>query len=509
MSEKKEEIIILDKTPNKDDLRFQELLKANFANLAKLIRRDLNENKQVEYSFYKNFDRDKVQQWLAKPQQNEKQLRQVVRFLFIASSHFRRAVLYFATLPMFKYTVEMYGVTDFDALEVDIVKKKYIEVVNHLEVMNLEHELSKVSLICWLEDTFFGYEYRLKDSYFIQPLDPNYCQISSIEDGVLNFQYDFSYFNTRKDELDKVDSEFQEKYDLYLSNRKKYKWQELDSNKTICIKINENFDYSVPPLSGILESLYDIEDFKQLKKAKTELDNYLILAFAIPYLKDKNEANNFALSQDKSLEFYNLAISCLPDQVGAILSPFEKIDAIRVDRSEKAVDTVAEAERAFYNDAGISQLLFSSQDASGAALTKSVIVDEMLIFKFLKQCERWVNRKLKNFCKKIFYRTHFLEITHMNKKEYIDSAKEAASLGVPVKMRYAIALGLSPSAILHNEFVENMVFDIPNKWLPLYSSYTQSGDKKGGNPGVDEDDLSPEGDVTRERGDNDPENRDY
>ena len=125
MSEKKEEIIILDKTPNKDDLRFQELLKANFANLARLIRRDLNENKQVEYSFYKNFDRDKVQQWLAKPQQNEKQLRQVVRFLFIASSHFRRAVLYFATLPMFKYTVEMYGVTDFDALEVDIVKKVY------------------------------------------------------------------------------------------------------------------------------------------------------------------------------------------------------------------------------------------------------------------------------------------------------------------------------------------------------------------------------------------------
>ena len=76
------------------------------------------------------------------------------------------------------------------------------------------------------------------------------------------------------------------------------------------------------------------------------------------------------------------------------MSPFERIDAIRVDRSDKAVDTVAEAERAFYNDAGISQLLFSSQDASGAALTKSVMVDEMLIFKFLKQCERWVNRKL-------------------------------------------------------------------------------------------------------------------
>ena len=164
----------------------------------------------------------------------------------------------------------MYG-ADFKTLDTDVVRKKYIDTVNFLEVMNLEHELSKVSLMCWLEDTFYGYEYRLKDSYFIQMLNPDYCQISSIEDGVFNFQFDFSYFNTRKAELDRFDPEFKEKYEIYLSNRRNKRWQELDSNKTICIKINENFDYSVPPLSGILESLYDIEDFKQLKKARTEL----------------------------------------------------------------------------------------------------------------------------------------------------------------------------------------------------------------------------------------------
>lgn len=500
------ETIILSNEPDKDDLKLQELLKSQFAALARLVKRDLNDNKQVEYSFYKNFDRDKVQQWLAKPQRFEKELRQVVRFLFISSSHFRRAVLYFATLPMFKYTVEMYGTTDFKDLDIDIVRKKYIETVNYLEIMNLEHELSKVSLICWLEDTFFGYEYKTKDSYFIQPLDPDYCQISSIEDGVLNFQYDFSYFNRREEELDRFAPEFNEKYELYKSNKKKYRWQELDSDKTICIKINDNFDYSVPPLSGILESLYDIEDFKQLKKAKTELDNYLILALSIPYQKDKNTENQFALSIDKAIEFYELAIAQLPDQVGALLSPYEKVDAIRVDKSERTIDTVAEAERAFYNDAGISQLLFSSQDATGAALTKSVVVDEMLVFKFLKQCERWVNRKLKNFNKRMLFKTHFLEITHMNKREYIESAKEAASLGVPIKMRYATALGLTPSAMLNNEFVENVVFNIPEKWTPLKTSYTQS-DKKSGNPGVDEEDLTDGGQDAIDRDTNNPDNR--
>ena len=109
------------------------------------------------YTFSRSFNRDDVQRWITNPQKYEKQLRQVVRFLFFASSHFRRAVLYFATLPLFKYTVEMYG-ADFKTLDTDVVRKKYIDTVNFLEVMNLEHELSKVSLMCWLEDIFYGYE---------------------------------------------------------------------------------------------------------------------------------------------------------------------------------------------------------------------------------------------------------------------------------------------------------------------------------------------------------------
>jgi len=490
---------------SKDDLQFQKLMQANFAQLAKLVRHDFNENKQVEYAFYKNFNRDKVQQWLSKPQSFEKQLREVVRFLFVSSSHFRRAVLYFATLPMFKYTIEMYGCSDFDELEPKNVKKKYLDVVNYVDVMNVEHEYAKISLICWLEDTFFGYEYRLKDSFFIQPLDPNFCKISSIEDGVYNFQFDLSYYNARLEELDRVAPEFKEKYTLYLSDRKKYRWQELSSERSICQKINENCEYSVPPFSGILESLYDIEDFKQLKKSKTELENYLILGFSIPYMKNATSENQFALSLDKSLEFYNLAVDQLPEMVGALLSPFDKIEAIRVDKSEKSINTVEEAEDAFYNDTGISKLLFNSGNASGASLTKSVEIDEMLVYKFLKQSERLINRKLKLFCKKIFFKLHFLEMTYMSKDDYIKNVKEGSMAGVPCKMRYASALGLSPSATIHNEYLEK-VLGIPERWLPLNSSFTQSGNN-GGRPNTNEDELSPSAEVTIEQDANNPDNR--
>ncbi len=501
-----EEIIKIDQQLSKDDLQFQQLLTTNFATLAKLIRRDLNENKLTETFFNKNFDLDKVKDWLAKPDRYEKQLRHLVRFLFVSSSHFRRATLYFATLPMWKYSVEMYGCADFSALNPDNVKKKFLDTVNFLDVMNLEHELAKISLICWLEDTFFGYEYRLKDSYFIQPLDPDYCRISSIEDGVLLYQFDFSYFTSRKEELDRVDPEFKQKYQLYEKDKRNMRWQELDSNRQICLKINDNFDFSIPPLSGILTSLYDIEDFKELKKAKVEMENYLLLGFTIPYQRDANDRENaFALSLDKALEFYNLACQQLPSQVGALLSPFDKIEAIRVDKTDKIVNTVEEAVDAFYNDAGISKMLFNSS-ANGASLTKSIEIDETIIFKFMKQGERWVNRKLKEFCKKIYFKIHFLEMTYMSRDSYIKNLKEASMAGVPCKMRYASAIGLSPSAIVHNEFLENSVLEIVDNWLPLQSAY-QTNSNDNGRPQNDDDNLTDGGEDARNRGTNDPDSR--
>ncbi len=504
----KEDFIPIETQQSKDDLQFQKLVTTNFAALAKLIRRDLNENKTAQTFFNKNFDLDKVKDWLAKPDNDssQKNLRYLVRFLFISSSHFRRAALYFATLPMWKYTVEMYGCSDFDELDPKNVKKKFLEAVNYLDVINIEHEFAKISLICWLEDTFFGYEYRLKDSYFIAPLDPDYCRISSIEDGVLLYQFDLSYFNSRKEELDKVDPEFKQKYESYTKDKKGLRWQELNPDKQVCLKVNENFDFSVPPLTGILTSLYDIEDFKELKKAKTELENYLLLGFSIPYQKDANDRENaFALSIDKALEFYNMALNQLPDQVGALLSPFDKIEAIRVDKNDKTVNTVEEAEDAFYNDAGISKMLFNSS-SNGASLTKSIEIDETIIFKFTKQAERWVNRKLKNFCKKIFFKTHFLEMTYMSRDAYIKNLKEASMAGVPCKMRYASAIGLSPSAILHNEYLENSVLGVVDSWKPLQSAY-QTNVNDNGRPQNSDDDLTDAGEDTRSRDSNNSDSR--
>lgn len=498
------ETVLLSTQPNKDEVVFQKLLQ--YANLARLIKKDLNSNAQVRYTFHKNFNKDDVMQWLANPAKYEKELRKLSRFLYDTSSHYKRLVQYFATMLTFDYIIEPYGMTDFNPKPdlIEKVKKKYIQIANFLEVMNLKHEFLKVCERVWVDDVAYYYEFRLPDSYFLMPLDPDYCQVTGIEDGCLTFSYDFSYFRKYKDELDKFPEEFQEKYDAYLKDTRKNRWQEINPSKSLCIKVAESIDYPIPPFAGISEEIWALEDYKSLKLAKTELENYLILVAKIPYLKNADHENRFALSLDIAQKYYELMNDVLPEQVGTILSPYEDVTGVKVDKNDNDADKVAEAQKLIYDSAGVSQLLFNS-GSTASTVAKSILVDENVAFKVLRQFERWVNKKLKDENKGIKFRAEFLDITRFSRDDYIKNLKEGATLGVPNKFKYAAALGQSPSSVLHMEFLENVVLNITDNWKPLSSSYTQSG--SGGRPQKNEDDLTESGQITRDEDSNNPDAR--
>ena len=491
---------------SKDDLQFQKLMQ--FANLSKLIKRDLNNPQQVQYTFHKNFTKDDVMKWMANPQKYEKQLRNLSRFLYDTSSHYKRLVQYFATMLTFDYTVEPYGITEFENTKefIATVRKKYINTINYLEVMNLKHEFAKVCERAWIDDVAYFYEYRMKDSYFLMNLNPDYCQISGIEDGCLTFSFDFSFFKTYPKELERFADEFKIKYEEYKKDTKNKRWQEIDPSKSLCIKIAENIDYPIAPFCGLFEEVYSLEDYKALKLARSEMENYLLLVAKIPYLKESGTSNNFALELNKAIEYFNMAMNEMPDAVAGMLSPFESVEAIKVSRSDKSTDYVSEAQKSLYDSAGVSQLLFNS-DSSASSVTKSILVDESVTFKVLRQFERWVNKKLKDENKVIKFRVDFLDISRYNKDDYIKNLKEASSLGLPVKLKYSAAIGQSPSSTINMEFLENSVLNIVDKWKPLSSSFQTNPNDDGGRPTSDDDELSESGETTRENDSNNKEAR--
>lgn len=491
---------------DRDEMQFQKLLQ--FANLARLMKRDLNESKIANSTFNRTYKKSEVIDWLANPGRYEKQLRNLSRFLFDSSSHYKRLIDYFSTMLTFDYVVDIYNQTNYEITKElkDTIQKRYINTVNKLENMNMKHEFSKLVTKSLIEGVVYGYEYSAKNSYFIDILDPDYCAISSIEDGVYNYSFNFQYFDTRKGEIDRFSDEFKDKYKIYQSDKRNKKWQELDSSKTICIKISES-EHSIPMLAGVFEEIYALYTYKDLQLSKTEMDNYLLLVASLPYQKDaKDRENAFALSLDIAERYFNMMGDALPPMIGTILSPFDKIEPIKLSKNEKELDTLTLAENSIYNSAGVSRGLFNSDKSSGAALNKAISVDESTMFKILRQIERWVNRKLKDENKKIHFKVTFLNITEHSRKEMIDKYKEASALGLPVKRHFCASLGLSPSDIQNSILLENDVMDITNKLIPLSSSYTQTSDDKGGRPD-DGDDIEEITEIGDDLGSNEPENR--
>lgn len=473
-------------TPNQAQL--------TFAQLSKLIYNDLNYD-DSKSSITAKYTKEQIVGFLENPSKSTVQLRQLSRYLYNVSPNYKRFIQYFAGMLRFDYIVEPYDL-DLEKVNMDTFKRQYLKTLKMLEIMNLPHEFSKILKHAFKDDIFYGYEHMTDDSYFIQRLSPNLCKITSIEDGVYNYAFDFSFFKS-EEESKKYPIEFQNKYSTYLKDRKNKRWQELDSKNTICFKVNEELDYPIPPFSAIFEAVFDIDEAKRMRRIKTKMDNYMILTQKIPVSDKTDEPNKFLIDLDTAIAFHNKATQALPESIGLVTSPMA-IEAIKLERKNVDVDTVAKAERDYYNAAGISQHLFNSEKTGGSGLTKSITTDEQIVFLCLQQFERWINRKLKYINKTYKFRVKFLETTRFNVDTVREGLLKSAQYGMPVKSALAATLGLTPSSLMNMTFLENTVLDLPNKLIPLSSSHVQSGKSSKGAPTKKEDELSESGEKTRE-----------
>lgn len=489
-----------------EDFFIRESVKVDFAQLSGMIIKDLNENASQQLT--RRFTRADVARFLENPQRYAKELGMMSTALYNASPHYRRLINYYSNLPLLDYIVEPYGIDLSKSVNEKSFRTGYQRAIDLAELMNVKHEFKKALKVAWMRDTFYGYQHEAKDSFFIQELPFEFCQISSIEDGVYNFSFNLQYFDRNPTQVELFPKEFKSMYNKFKSGSQG-QWQELDVNKTVLIKINEEVTHDMPPFIGIFKSIYDIEDYKALKMAKETMSNYKFIVQKIP-IRDKSERNNdFLIDLTNVAMFHNKTSATLPDGVGLITTPFD-VDTVNFSKDKSETDNVQEAEREFYASAGTSQMLFNGDKSSNANLGKSINVDEQDVFTVLRQVERFIARKMKYDIKGTFkFRLKFLDTTLFNQDEVIERYLKSAQYGLPVKMLLSASLGLSPSAVTSMAYLENEVLNLTESFIPLSSTHTQSGNSEGaegaGRPKSDEDELSEKGEEQIDREDN--ENR--
>lgn len=466
-------------------------------NTGRVTLRDLNNNTNTPT--FTLYSKDNITQYISNPYTYEKQLRSAVKYMYGASPHFRRLIQYFAGLSDLSYVVAPYKI-DPQTTKPKTISRNYRKTLNTMSNMNVKSQFSKILTICLREDVYYGTMWVTTDGIIIQQLPSDYCAISTIEDNVLNVTFDFSYFDSRKALLEYFPHEFAEKYAIYLSNRTS-KWIELDSPTSFAIKCNNDIlEYAMPPFAGILREVYDLEDYKQLKKSRTAIENYAMLDMRLPM----DDEGNWILDYKKAKEFWENLDSVLPEEVGSILSPMD-VKKISFEKSNTGdVDTISEAEQNLFSAAGVQSLLFNNEKASSNALMLSIKVDQALTFGIVKSLEDMVNRYLHSLPYGKNFKVSFLDCSPFNRKEVGDQYLKAAQYGLPTVMMYAASQGLSQSEFDTMNFLENEVLDLKSVLIPLKSSATQSSkdvSDEGGRPTLDDGDITDSGEQTRENKD--------
>lgn len=495
----KREIMTVESTKKNDEENFDLTFSVpkSFAAMNRLILKDLNaNNSSPTFSLY---TKDQITGYLKNPSTNEKNIRNAVTYIYGASSHFRRLIQYFTSLSDLAYVVSPCKI-DTSAEKPQKVKKNYQKVINTLSSMNIKNQFEKVITVCLKEDTFYGTMHITNDNIIIQQLPPDYCKISVIENGVANVSFDFSYFDSNS-LIDFYPTEFNSKYNNYLKDRTGLKWQELDSPTSFAVKCNkEILDYSLPPFVGILREVYDLEDYKQLRLTKTEIENYAMLVMKLGV----NADGEWEIDFNKAKKFWSNLDGVLPDEIGSVLSPMD-IEKISFEKNNNSdTQTVADAEQNLFSAAGVSSLLFNNDKASSNALLLSIKADQALTYGIVKSIEDVINRYIQSQGYGKNFKVKFLDCSPWNRNEMGNQYLKACQSGLPMISYYAASQGMSPEELDCMNFLENSVLNLVERFEPLKTSSTRSASEtsqEGGRPQKSVEELTDSGEKSKESGD--------
>lgn len=426
------------------------------------------------YSTLSNFTPEQVSRFLQNPVGYEKEMRQLSNYLYNVSGYYKSIIRYFALMPTYSYTID--PVSFPDVIDQKKGLKAFKKAALEVEKLNLRHEMIKAMKIAFKEDVFYGYEIEDKEKFFILNLDADFCRLSS-KGEMYNFAFDFSYFDRNIGVLDSYPPEFREKYAQY-QNHPIERFIELNPEKTVCFKVNEELEYPLIPFNSIFESVFDLDEYRKIKKQKTKMDNFLLLTQKIPQ-GDKNEVDMFTINLDLAGQFHDALAQSVPDGISVALSPMD-ITATRMEKTRSDQDTIQQAQRDIFSDAGVPQQIFNTEKNTAVGINKSITTAEQVAFSMLRQMERWVNRKLSKLTGQYKFKFKLMDQTVFNREEVQDQFHKAATSAIPVKSDYAASLGLTPLEVYNKSILENQILGLNDIFEPLQTSHTQTNDEKQG-----------------------------
>lgn len=477
----------------------------DFSSLKRLVLSELTLKNSVRPTRILGFTRKQILNMCQYPERYGKQILRLMNYMYQKSGYIRRIIDYFANMAKANYYVdtELFNPSAFTQVKSDTLKKNYMKFCAQASKFDMANNINTIINQLYLHDVVYAYvvETDIDISYYF--IDPQYCELRGLVNGnVYQFAINRSllsnsYFESLPNGLQQL---IETSRQTSLNNM-----VDVPYENSFCIKYHNNFLHIFPPFFPMIADVLLIDEYKDLSKTKAINDAYKLLVLKVPTKDGKLTMDDPIISP-----FIQTALQVVQENIGVLPYP-DSVDSVEFSSTNSDDrDKVSDAINWTFAETGVSESLMSGA-TSGSELKLSITNDNGDIFRIYRMIENWVRlqMKLRGFIYKSYQFVYqLLDITIFNQQDVVDSELKLAQASIPNKQRVCAAVGMSPSAMLGNITMEQVVFrDVFDLMQPLRSSYTISGDEEAGRPESDIKDLSASGEASKENDTNDPDNR--
>lgn len=419
----------------------------------------------------RKYPRQQVRNFLSDPARNYDKLQEISRYLKSLSGNYFRIIKYLSGILTLDYTISPNGASKMD--NVNKVNSDFEKAAVILEGMNIKHNFRWILERLIENGEVYLYEVENKKKISFKELPSSYCRFSFSENGVYRYEVDLN--RIQQNILEEFPVEIQNAH----GNRSQYEdgWYPV-GEKGFAFNSTGDNPHGYPVLCMMFDDVMGLDDTKDLIEGKQKLDAIKLIHQRLPLNKD----DKMIFDMQAAKIYHEATKRNLPDGVAVTTNPLE-VTQIPFDKalaSER--DSIERSERNIWNSAGISDMIFSNNKASGEALKRSIIADETMIYPFLTMFANYINSKIE----KTKFSLTFLETSYFSKEEKIKSYKDTLANGGS-RMMFLALQGFEPIDILNTLRFEQECLDIDRYMIPKKTSHTLGKDDNDGGRPTQED----------------------
>ena len=450
-------------------------------------------------------DRKNIRQYLQNPASNETNLTTAARYLYYRTQIFFRLVNFYA--GMFdlrcRQVIPNYSLTKTN--NSNKMLKQFNETLDWLDKYDIQGIIMPALIRVFREDVFFGIFYRDDSGSILYPLDPSICKIDGMySTHDYSYSVDMSKFKsgTQQELLEWLGEPLQSMYREY--ERTNEKWQHMNDEYCACFKFRTDDMYHVlPPLMSIFQQLAALNDLADLQAIADELSVFKLLLIPLKTISGMKRSDEFEVSPELMFAYYLKLLERLPDYISAAIIPAD-VDKDNVldfstTSSDKDIDRLEQSEKTLLGTAGGGAVLNANMITSTAAFNAWLKSEtEFAVSPLIPQIQGFTNRMLRYDCTNPCTVKYF-EVSIYTKEEVQKTLLESCQFGFSNRLAYNTFNGISEKATIAMNMLENDILGMPDKMIPLSSSYTQASneDDEGGRPKKSDDELSDSGERSR------------